>query len=397
MLTKLIIRPSFTLMEVYGQGLLFNSRASFTSFGWLPVDQAVLDSLTGSPLTIAGDMPVLCSRSVVNEKSLLLLRKAGFEIATNIEIFNNKKDYLSKLTHNSSRVILQHVHPKNELAVKKYWILPELLSFLNNKANLKRLVPNGYVPHRKSVPLSSLFIDKFFTEIKPPVVIKAASDQSSGGGVGVRICRSEEDIYSAAHYFASCDSVVVEDFIPIKQNLCVQFVAICDRRIIYIGSAEQVIDDQGRYMGNWLDPHCEPPETAISVGKTIMEQAVSLGYRGFAGFDMALLFDGRILVFDLNFRLNGSTVALLFYESIVKALATPVLRHRSWQIHGSFGELLAVVQMAMDKGYLIPLSIYNPEESSYPNSNPTLKGLLLGTTREQVSERERQLAERGLI
>lgn len=387
------IRPKFTLSDIYDPDLIFNPRASFTAPGWLPPDPAVLDSFTGHHLTVAGDLPIMVSNSVLDEGACALLRRAGFDLAARAAVYDGEHEYLTHLASPDKRFVMQHIHPPAELTAGQYWIPPALLAFLNNKANLAELVPPRYVPRRKikradSLPAAAADWRRL------PLVIKAVSDQSSGAGVAVKICRSQAELRDAANYFASCEAVVVEEFLNIARSFCVQFVATREKAINYLGSAEQVVNADGRHLGNWLDPHRAATETMTEVGRSIMEQAVALGYQGFAGFDMARLADGRIVVLDLNFRLNGSTVPLLLYDAIAERYHAHTMRYCGLKMNGSWQQLLCAAEKALDKKYLVPLSAYRPPDAS--RDAPRLNGLIIGTSRDQVISRQRELAGLGL-
>jgi hypothetical protein len=111
---------------------------------------------------------------------------------------------------------------------------------------------------------------------------------------------------------------------------------------------------------------------------------------------MAVVEDGRILVFDLNFRVNGSTAALLLAESVQRTSGRTVLRFRALQASGTYYDLLNSVYASMHKGIFLPLSSYDPEVGGHPKTRPRLTGLILGETREEVEEHERELSSMGL-
>jgi hypothetical protein len=383
------IEPSLTLGAVFGPGHVFSPRASHTPYGWLPRDPAVLDFLTGGQLAVAGDLPVRCSRAVCTPRVLRLLESAGLEVSAPLETYEGEADYLEGLLAPGRRIVVQHLHPPGEIPADRYWIPPELLARLNNKANLAELAPPGHVPARRVEPAEAI------PGAKLPVVVKAASDRSSGAGVDVVICTRPEDLAHAAAYFAGTGQVVLEELVDVVSNFCVQFAITADGRLVYLGSGEQVVDAAGRYLGNWIGPQDEVPETAVEVGWAIVERGRELGYRGIAGFDVVVTRDGRTLAIDLNFRVNGCTVGMLLHAGLAQAMGAPVARFRSWQAPAGV-DLFAVAAAAVERGDLVPLAAYDPEAEPQREAPARLSGLLVGASREEVLARERRLAAEGL-
>jgi hypothetical protein len=389
------VAPSPTLEEIFGPHHAFCPRASYSSYGWLPEDQAVLDSLTGGQLAVMGSMPVLCSRAVASGESLTLLREAGLAPASCRHVYSGEDDYRRKLRELSSdhKLVLQHVHPPEEVDPEAYWIPRELLAFLNNKANLADLVPSGQVPRRTIVAPERL--KEVVGAFGLPSVTKAASDLSSGSGLDVVLCRIPADVLHAEERFACCERVVVEEFLCMERNLCVQFFASVDGSIRYLGSTEQVVDGQGNYLGNWVDAASGVPAEVVELGETIMAKAAAMGYRGVAGFDTAVLPGGGLAVFDLNFRLNGSTAALMLFSGVSQREAQTA-RFRPFRSHLALGPTLRVLRRAIRDGELVPLSFYNPFAGPVPGRPPSLSGMLFGSSRNEVRKKEARLAAEGI-
>ena len=166
--------------------------------------------------------------------------------------------------------------------------------------------------------------------------------------------------------------------------------------INYLGCAEQVSSAQGKYQGNWIDPTTMAPPLAIEIGTRVVAAGFALGYYGCVGIDMAVLENDRIIVFDLNFRVNGSTAALLLAESVQHTTGRTVLRFRALQGSGIYRDLFNSAYAALHKGIFLPLSSYDPEVGGYPRARPRMTGLILGKTREEVEEHERELSTMGL-
>jgi hypothetical protein len=391
------LQPALTFSDIFGTELLYSPRASPNACAWLPRDEAILDMLTGGQLTILGSMPILCAVGVTSREALELLSDAGFQAPAAPCRYRDGVDYLrlvSELTGSGRKIVVQHVHPVAELTPDTCWVPPATLSFLNNKGNLAEVVDAPHLPARRIVATDRLMAKPSPADL--PLVLKAVTDESTGGGIDVVICGTAEELERAAAYFGACAHVVVEDFITIRRNLCLNYAVTAAGRITYLGCAEQVSDAQGKYHGNWIDAESEAPAVAVEVGVDVVRAGFDRGYWGFVGVDMAVEEEGRVVVFDLNFRLNGSTAALLLAESVRRNLGQRVIRLRSWRGKGTYREMLNAAYAAMGKGLLLPLNSYDPVAGGQPHAPPRMAGLIIGGSRDEVNEREGELAALGL-
>ena len=144
-----------------------------------------------------------------------------------------------------------------------------------------------------------------------------------------------------------------------------------------------------------MDGESGVPASVVALGEAIAANGVARGYRGLFGVDVALLEDGRAIAFDLNFRSNGSTGMLLLYDAVVRRTGKTVTRLRGWKGIGTYEDLLDAAYIAFDSGYFLPLMTYDPLADGFASSVPRLTGLMLGDSRDEVVEREREMASLG--
>lgn len=382
--------PAMSLSDIFGKDFILNPRASFSDYGWLPKNPAKLDFLTGAPLTISGDMPVICSSSTETEEILNLLKKVNLEVAPLRYVYHTEREYrdiLDKIARENKKMVVNHPHPITEIHPKEYWINPQLVGFLNNKANLEKLVPLEKILKRIVTHPSNM--KKAIEGLKKlPVVVKAASDEPNGGGDDVIICYNQADIDKAADFFQSSSAVVIEEFVEISKNYNVQFARTINGEIVYIGASEQITSPGGIYLGNWVGKDHEPPEDLIKLGYVIMKSACSLGFIGVGGFDIIITNDNKVFAIDLNFRLNGSTAALLLKESIFKAHNASILLFKNWDSYLNWDKFYVVCQKAIDELNLIPLAFNKPIDSYKPNTACYISGIIFGNSKEDVLHKE---------
>ncbi len=394
---KTKILPIITLDDIFGQDLILNPRPPFSNYGWLPKDPIKQDLLTGSPLPVTGNLPVICSDSVITEEVISLLEKANLQVAPFPHIYRTEKEYkdlLDLMRIQNKKLVFNHVHPPNEMNYEGYWIDPEVLGFLNDKANLAKFVPLSHIPHRVTVNSSEIKKAAYLMEF--PLVVKAATRQSTGGGYDVIICSSKKEISYACEYFRTCKLVVMEEFIQINTIYNIQFAKTVHGQTIYLGTSEQICTPSGNYLGNWIYKNYEPPKLVMELGRSIMECACSLGFFGIAGFDIAISKDNRVFALDLNFRLNGSTPAQLLKDGIMRSNDAAVLLYRTWKTSIEWKVFMSVCTEFIESKYLIPLSIYNSSSSPYSIYSPFFSGVLVGSSRKDILNKERLLAQHGI-
>lgn len=360
------MRPFLDLARIYGPDIVYNGNASFTRPGWTQGGRATRDFRTGDHLTIAGDVGYILARAAATEAGLLLLRDAGFELPPRRLLYDGSESYRHLLGRIGETMVVQHVHPVEDIT--RAWIPRDLLCFLNNKRNYAEIVPARFLPRRHVLPRREV------TTLSPPVVVKAVTDLSTGGGRDVRLCRTACDLEAAWHYFRCVEEVIAEEWLSFDESICIQFVALRDGSIRCLGFSTQVVSPEGRYLGNLFDIEADPPPFPVEAGQAIMERAVALGWRGIAGFDMATCADGSLKVFDLNFRLNGSTGPLLLSEAIAERLGSARFRYRTWEADQEFPEMLLWARDRMESRSLVPLATYDPAETAAPLDPPRISG-----------------------
>ncbi|GGE18613.1 hypothetical protein GCM10011571_20670 [Marinithermofilum abyssi] len=93
-------------------------------------------------------MSALCSQAVATDVIINLLKEAGLETTSERYVYSTAEEYremLRKLSKGNEKILLQYPHPAGELNEKSYWIQPELLAYLNNKASIDQLVPEEVI------------------------------------------------------------------------------------------------------------------------------------------------------------------------------------------------------------------------------------------------------------
>lgn len=385
-----------TLGDVYGPGHAYCGYAHPHARRWLPQDVGAIEAMSGSQLTVAGRAPVLCAARAAVPEGLALLQDAGLPVAENLLTFRDDDEYermLRELCDRGVRIIVQHRHPADILPPASCWVDPNLLSRLNDKANLGEFVPAAWLPRRD-------VFDRAAFEWRPkwarfPFVLKAATAQSSGGGADVVICRNPDDYMRARCALADSERIVAEEWLDYERAYCLNYVIDGDGGVRLLGTAEMVSDHEGGYRGNWLGDGVSPDPATISSGLEVMRRGAAAGFRGLAGLDVAEIAKGTHYIFDLNFRLCGSSVPLVVFPGIRSATGATVARFRGWTFRGNYRELLCSARRAWSDGYFVPLASHDPGDRAEAGCVRRINGLLLGASRSDVEAAEKRLAAEG--
>ena len=395
-MTGAALRPALTMSDIYGPGHLSFPRAHDAASDWLPNGPHKLDSLTGGQLVIAGDMPVVCSEGFNSGAGLELMEMAGLEpVGHRIHYRAGRElSVLSNtLAETDATLVVQHAFPDGVLPADRFWIEPALLRQLNNKALLTDLVRPENAARRKTVDRAD-----YFAAIEPtlPVVIKVVSNQSNGGGSGVAVCRTPAEWRRAAGDFVSCDTVVVETFLEIVRNPCLNFAVMRNGEVRYLGFADQDVSSGGKHRGNWLDLADSLPRDAIDVATEPIRRAAGLGYRGIAGIDLAFTRDGEIYVLDLNFRVNASTPAVLLAAPLAERRGGGIMHFRRVSAACPETDLAKALTPYVQGGRIVPLNLFDARLAGYPEIGANAQVLIIGQSRDEVMAIETELAVAGI-
>jgi hypothetical protein len=390
---RLPVIPDLSLNDIFGTHLLYNPRPSFTPFGGLCHDPDARAAMTGGSLTVAGRMTTICDARVTGPTAQRLWELAGMDSPSPVRTFHAESDYnatLRQLADDGRQLVFQHVHPPGEVPETLYAIPPGLLADLNDKAKLKHFVPIEFVAPRTVVPASELQ-DLAQTVGNRRIVLKAGGPFPSGGGGCVVIVRDSGDWDKARSILGFAESIVMEELLDVRDNFCLNYFSEGASSHL-LGASRQITDREGGYLGNWFEPESPPPDAAIAVGHTIMQTAISLGYRGIAGFDMVVDREDRLWVIDLNFRLNGSTPALMWGQSLWNS--RPAMRAMKYISVTSVpvnGHILCTLESLVQSGYLFPLGVCERFDAFAGLRMLDLRILLFGESASGVRRAEKTL------
>ena len=378
------IVPAATLSDLHPPGTAFAPRSNWVRARWAVAESYRLDTATSHTLTVMGGMPLICHRAVATPLALDFLRVCGLSFATNLSTYETEAEAITLAADRvrcGERLIYVYPPPPgidDDAAVIVH--VPEYC-YLNDKRNLEDLAGSERQPPRHILR----YAQARELDFKSPVYLKAAIAGANGGGYGVRYCADAGTWASAIDYFfqrADDDlDLIVEDAIDTGTCWCMGVAVLADR-VRFLGGAAQIFGAPTVQIGSRIDPSDSPPEEAVSATLEIAERARRRGYRGLAGFDMALGPSKRLYVFDLNFRLNASTVPLLLHASAVARVGGRVSETWSGTKKQPLEALVEAVRPFAESGVFVPTRFYDATPESRGIS--TLGGIAVADSAQEV-------------
>lgn len=391
------LQPLITMSWAYGDGTILTTRPPRAASRFLRgrETRAGRDQGTAAFLPLSGTAVGIAARSTLTPPVLDLLEEAGHPIPAVRHEYQDERGYerlLARLARVGHRFAMNHFHPLSQIPREAWWIDPVVFADLNDKASLARYVPRAHRPRRVVAPLME--VRQVARGFQTPFLLKASTGWSSGSGMAVRIISSPAELQAALREWRGVKTVVVEEFQTFTRNLCLNY-ATDGNRVRYLGSGEQLVDGTA-YLGSWVDRESRAPKAAIALGHEIMERGRQRGYIGIAGFDIGITPRGHPIAFDLNFRLCGSTLPLL-YQDALRERSRKMSCSTSIRAEGKQGakRMLATTRAAVRAGIFLPYAIFTPEPETC-QTHPVVYGLILGRDRQAVERNRARLARAGL-
>lgn len=386
--------PIRFLSDVHGPDRFLAPRVFPEMSRWLPQNRFQLENQTGAYICIAGSMPVLCHEGGATDIGLAMLRDAGVPTAECIIPYENEERYLAeagRLISSGRKAVTVHLNPDRALPPGSMWIDKAIVAFLNNKARLADLAPANQVPRRRWIKAVDLARELSHSR-DLPTVIKAATDQPSGGGGSVFVCRHRRDIGRAVKHFATADTLALEEFLSIRRNDCLHFAVRHDGEVFFVGWAEQICDRRGVHHGNRLDLNDPPQPQAVSLGWTIARRGRDCGYVGLMGLDIITTTNGSVFAIDLNFRPASSSAQVLFADDFQRARRKSISRLAFCLFDGPLDRAASLLRPLIEKSAVVPLATFEPPE----RAPVFLRLLALGNEKRDVETVLKELDRRGI-
>jgi len=365
---------------------VFMARTTLERMRMLGVGRLTLDSVTTHLMGILGDRPTVRHRSGATDEILAFLHDAGLTIAEDMRLFGTAEeawDLADALVSEGKRLFWPYPLPRGRFAEDANLVRTDLWERLNSKEYLGEIVPDGALPPRAILSTRHLGADRAL-----PVVVKAGGVEATGWGYAVHFCRTPECLDRVKRTFLAegIGSSIVESALQVACSWCVN-LAISEAGVTYLGAAEQLFSAPGRQAGSLVDPDNALPDAGIELARSIGEVARRRGFRGVAGLDIGRVADGRLIVFDPNFRFNASTAQVLLHPAAARRSGLGVSRSFAVAVDLPAASVLDRLRFAVEEGWFVPTRIVDPRWSAEPNETTMVNGFVMGRDRPQAARR----------
>ena len=355
--------PKATLAELHPPKTAYTVRSSLDRTRWVFWDASSLEAVTGFPLPVAGSMPLICHRGAATEEALQIMRLAGLEPPGDLRLYESEAEavaLMQALAAEGMKLAYTYPPPAGADDPARLLVPLKLYGALNDKASLEEFISPEHLAPRRFLTLEAA---RHEPPLEKPIYLKVSHAGACGGGVDVRYCGSVADWHGALDEFGARQSfglrLVLEEALDIPTCWCLS-MAIRDDDVIHLGAAIQLFDKPGLQIGSLIDPSRPPSEAAIELALDAGAKARQRGYRGLAGADIGQDTQGRLFVFDLNFRINSSTPQVLLHDAATARVGARVSRSFNASVPHRLASLLERIAPYVAEGRFVPVRLYDP-------------------------------------
>lgn len=381
--------PSAVLSDLFPAGSAFVARSTLELTQWVHSNKFRLDTASGFPVSILGNMPHVCHQQVNTADIRAFFLRAGIRLAAPFISYataDEARDAARRFLALGYRLVYYYP-PLPGIDSDKNLVVPVgLYNRLNDKANLDRLCDSCYLPPFLLYPRGNF--DKAGVDMPGQAVyLKACIAGASGAGTDVRYCPDMASRRKAIQWFSARSSRLsalrMESDVSVRLCWCLN-IAITETGVRYLGAATQLFNSPGLQYGNRIDPDEQPCDNIISIALAIGETARQQGYLGIAGFDIGIDADDRPYVFDLNFRLTACTTQILMHDATTSRINGRISQSLALEMDGLLTPALERLAGFVDSGNLVPLRLY--ERTEVPGDQSLVNAMLIANEQEELDK-----------
>ncbi len=383
-MSRLPLPLPLTLAQLHPPGTAYAPRTRHEAIGWVALSANAPDTITGLTLAFAGDMPVVAHAAITEAAARDLLEAGGLALPPRLVTYSSEAEAvaaLRRLCDEGWRIAAPYPLPADWLPAKSQLVAPALVSRLNDKATLAEWVPPGLLPERVVLPLADLerLEEPFRGE---PVALKVATSLANGAAGDVALCATPNERLAALARFRAAGhafhGLVVERLERFETLWCAGF-GLLDERAVWLGATRHLRGPDGLQTGNILDAGAPLPAPTVEALLAIAERWRAAGYRGIAGLDVGRTADGRLLVFDLNVRLNASSGQLLLHGAAAARHGARASLSFFQKVAGQApSEVATQARPWVRDGHLLVTRLANLARLEPPEPATSITGLVLG-------------------
>lgn len=255
---------------------------------------------------------------------------------------------------------------------------PETLFFMGDKLSARRIMKKAGVPVLPGTDGEVTDVDHAVEEagkIGYPVMLKAAG---GGGGIGMVLCRSPEEIKQAfssiqtrAKAYFNSDKILVEKYLENPRHIEVQIVADSFGNTVHLFERNCSVQRRNqKVVEETPSPHLGK-ETKDKMYEAAIRAAEAVSYTGAGTVEFIVDYDERFYFLEMNTRLQVE-------HPITEA--TTGIDLVEWQIRTALGEPLPLKQGEISRrGHSMEFRLYAEHPETFYPSPGKLKTLSWGT------------------
>lgn len=386
--------PSAQPEALYPGRAAFMARTDEQQLRLIGAPSFTLDTVTTVAMGLVNGLASVRHRSGVTDAILALLERAGLAIDEDMRVFESAEEaeqHADDLVADGYKLAWPYPLREGRFAEHAHLVAPDTWRWLNAKENLAELVPAEHFARRRVRTLDELAALPFDTA----VFIKAGGPAVTGAGYAVRHCPDEAAWRAAIDWFRSIqvlDHLIVEEALEVERCWCVN-LSVAPDRVILLGAAEQVFTAPGCQSGSMIDPENLFPGAGQELATAIGAKAAGRGFVGIAGLDIGRTTDGRLIVFDPNFRLNACSVQVLLHSSAAERAQLPASVSVNTPAPMDFAALAAALRGPIDEGWFVPTRLIDGSLHPLSDGACTCTGFVLGADRGDALARQAQLEQ----
>lgn len=380
------LQPSIACEYIYPEETVFMPRTSVEKLQLLGFNALNLDTITSHLMGVLNGRSTIRHEAGAGEEVLDLFKRAGIAVKEDLHTFSTGREahaVAQQLICKGKRLTGPYPLPDGMYPDDAFLVPPNLTLSLNAKCDLDKIVPSQYLPARKTLRHEELAA----LDITEPIILKAGGYEATGAAFTVKPCRDKRSLNEARRWFLEkqdlVPTVIVEEWVETTRSWGVGII-ISDLGVRCCSGAEQVLQSITEQVASVIAPDNILPEDAIQLAISIGEAACKLGYRGIAGLDIGQRTDGRLIVFDPNFRFTTSTTQQLYHESVINRGDYAVTYSCEFMCELPFLKLSERLHAPLGEGWFIPTRIFNGEKHPLANGKHIVTGFVAAQDRNQA-------------
>jgi hypothetical protein len=387
------IEPVADIDQLFPENAAFMARSDLYQTRLLGYKPLNIDAVTTLLMGVLGNRSTVRHRSCATDEILSFLTDSGLRIYEDMHLFETGDEaeaFADRLVNQGKKLFWPYPLKEARFADDAHLVSPTLWAQLNSKERLGDLVSIDALPERCVIPLEQLARDF----LEKPVYLKAAGVAATGWGYSVRYVCSDDDIETARADFDSqgVARILVEEAIDVATCWCAS-LGVSDVGVTYLGAAEQTFVAHGRQAGSIIDPDLAFPSKGVALALEVVETAWRRGFRGVCGLDIGLSHDGRMFVFDPNFRFNSSTTQVLLHTSASARSELRVSAAFNGLSTRPMAEILALIAGPVADGWFVPTRLLDETLLEAAKGTSLCTGFVMGRTRIEAQAHASRLVD----